>query len=152
MIFPPSGTAPLPNPDLPEDVKALYEEAFFIAALSPRAACALLRVSIDKLCTHLGEKDKDLNKKIGSLVKKGLPVKIQQSLDVVRIVANSLLHPGEIDFKDTPEIAAKLFVLVNLIAEYVISSPNQVSKLYEEMPRPQKEAIKKRDAGTQTAT
>ena len=61
------------NPDMPESVKQLYEEAGLIYNKSPRAACALLRLAIDRLCNELGETDRDINKNIGELVKKGLP-------------------------------------------------------------------------------
>ncbi len=61
------------NPDLPESVKQLYNEAGLIYNQSPRAACALLRLAIDRLCNELGETDRDINKNIGALVEKGLP-------------------------------------------------------------------------------
>ena len=38
------------NPDLPDSVKQLYNEAGLIYNQSPRAACALLRLAIEKLC------------------------------------------------------------------------------------------------------
>ena len=49
------------NPDLPESVKQLYNEAGLIYNQSPRAACALLRLAIDRLCNELGETDRDLS-------------------------------------------------------------------------------------------
>ena len=58
------------NSDMPESVKQLYEEAGLIYNKSPRAACALLRLAIDRLCNELGENDRDINKNIGALVKK----------------------------------------------------------------------------------
>ena len=59
------------NPDLPTSVKQLYNEAGLIYNQSPRAACALLRLAIDKLCNELGETNRDINKNIGALVEKG---------------------------------------------------------------------------------
>src|SRR6266702_1200933 len=53
LIFPESTTAPLPNPDMPEDVKEAYLEASLISTKSPRGAAALLRLAIQKLCVHL---------------------------------------------------------------------------------------------------
>ena len=69
-----------PNEDMPSSVKSLFEEAGNIYALSPRAACALLRLAIDRICNASGENDRDINKNIGGLVSRGLPLKIQQAL------------------------------------------------------------------------
>ena len=145
MIYPSSGAAPLPNPDLPEEIKADYEEARSILTLSPRGAAALLRLAIQKLCRHLGETGKNLNKDIANLVKKGLPAKIRQSLDIVRVIGNNAAHPGRIDLKDDTETASRLFQLVNLIADEMISQPKQVDELYTRLPQSQREAIAKRD-------
>src|SRR5690348_4056488 len=93
----------------------------FIYSRSPRGAAALLRLAIQKLCIELGEPGKNLNTDIGSLFRKGLPVTVQQALDAVRVIGNEAVHPGQIDFADTPEITGTLFNLVNFIAEKMIS-------------------------------
>ena len=86
------------NEDMPNSVKQLYDEAGLIYNKSPRAACALLRLAIDRLCNELGETDRDINKNIGALVRKGLPQTVQQALDVVRVIGNKAVHPGQIAF------------------------------------------------------
>ena len=73
MVFPFSSSAPLPNPDMPADLRDDYEEARAILNRSPRGAAALLRLLIQKLCAELGEKGKSIDADIGSLVAKGLP-------------------------------------------------------------------------------
>lgn len=149
MVYPPSVTAPPPNPDLPEDIILDFEEAGAIVSTSPRAAAALLRLSIQKLCSYLGEKGKNINDDIASLVKKGLPPQVQQALDIVRVVGNNAVHPGQIDLKDDIDTANKLFGLVNLIAEVMITQPKHVEELYKTIvPQSQREAIAKRDNHT----
>ena len=146
MIYPLSGNAPLPNSDLPDEIKADYEEARSIVGQSPRGAAALLRLAIQKLCIFLGEPGKDINHDIANLVKKGLPTKIQKSLDIVRVVGNNAVHPGQIDLQDNPEITEKLFGLVNLITEVMITQPKHINELYNNtLPENQKKAIDKRD-------
>ena len=145
LVWPQRGEAPLPNADLPEDVRGDYEEASTILDLSPRGACALLRLGIQKLCMHLGEKGKNLNDDIASLVRKGLDSRVQQALDVVRVIGNNAVHPGEINLKDNRAIAEKLFRLVNLIADRMITHPKHVSEMYSGLPENALKQIEKRD-------
>src|SRR4051794_18229215 len=67
IVVPDVSSAPPANDDLPDDIKADYNEAAGIAAKSPRGAAALLRLAIQKLCMSLGESGKDLNKDIAAL-------------------------------------------------------------------------------------
>lgn len=146
MIFPLTSTAPFPNPDLPEDISQEFEEARQILTLSPRGATALLRLCAQKLCVYLNEEGRNINKDIASLVSKGLPVKVQQALDIVRVVGNNAVHPGQIDFKDNIEIANSLFGLINLICDVMITQPKHVEQMYNTvLPDTQREAIEKRD-------
>lgn len=147
MLYPPANTAPLPHPDLPDDVKADYEEARSILPNSPRGAAALLRLAIQKLCKHLGQEGQNINSDIKSLVQKGLPEKVQQSLDIVRVVGNNAVHPGQLDLKDDADTANCMFELVNLIVDVMITQPKHVDDLYQSVvPESQREAIAKRDA------
>ena len=137
--------APLPHEDMPEDVKTDYVEARNISALSPRGAAALLRLAIQKLCKHLGESGKNINADIGALVEKGLPVQIQQALDVVRVTGNNAVHPGELRIEDKPEVASALFGLLNLIVDNRISEPKRIEALYGALPKDALAGIEKRD-------
>jgi len=134
------------NPDMPESVRQLYNEAGLIYNKSPRAACALLRLAIDRLCNELGETDRDINKNIGALVKKGLPQFVQQALDVVRVIGNKAVHPGQISFDvDDKGTATMLMHLLNIIVERMITEPNEINSLYQGLPESVKESIEKRD-------
>ena len=115
---------------LPSDIQSDFQEARSIANLSPRGAAALLRLCIQKLCRHLGEKGDNVNEDIAALVKKGLPTQIQQALDIVRVVGNNSVHPGQLEITDDPATAASLFNLVNLITDVMISQPKHVENLY----------------------
>ena len=145
IIEPNIGGVPLPNQDLPDDVKIDYCEARDILNKSPRGSAALLRLSIQKLCKELGEKGKNINDDIAALVKKGLPLRIQQALDYVRVVGNNAVHPGQLDLKDDKETSINLFQLINLIGEVMITQPKEVEKLFNTLPKDQLDAIVKRD-------
>jgi hypothetical protein len=147
LLFPPEIHGEEPNIDIPDDVLRDYEEARSILNLSPRGAAALLRLAIQKLCKFLGEKGENINDDISSLVKKGLSPIIQKSLDVVRVVGNEAVHPGTLDLRDNRDVASKLFNLVNLVAEQMISHPKHVNEMYDVVvPEAKKKQIKKRDA------
>lgn len=144
MVYPNRGNAPAPNPDMPEEIKKDYEEAASIYTQSPRGAAALLRLAIQKLSVDLGGKGKNINEDIKELVKRGLPEQIQKSLDIVRVIGNNAVHPGQIDVDDT-EVAGKLFTLLNLITDYMVSMPKKVDVMFSGLPDSNREQIEKHD-------
>jgi hypothetical protein len=145
MVIPRQTIAPLPHPEMPEVVKYEYEEARGISTSSPRGAAALLRLAVQKLCKELGESGKNINEDIASLVKKGLPVEIQQALDIIRVVGNNAVHPGELNADDVAEVTASLFELINAIVEERISKPKKLQKLFERLPEGARKGIESRD-------
>lgn len=145
MIIPTNSTAPGFHVDLPEICKADYNEARDIVGRSPKAAAALMRLCIQKLLKELGCIGQNINTDISDLVKKGLPVEVQQALDYCRVVGNNAVHPGEIALDDDPDIAINLFEMVNFVVEDRITRPKTIKRLYESLPTGAKEAIEKRD-------
>jgi hypothetical protein len=147
LLFPVATLAPHHHPDLPEHIKPDFEEARLICAQSPRAAAALLRLCVQKLCNHLLEKEGDINTQIGELVQQGLPVKVQRALDSVRVIGNESVHPGTMDLNDTPELALVLFRLVNLIVQNCITDPNEADDIFDALPPNKLKGIESRDKG-----
>lgn len=131
--------------DLPEDCQSDYEEARDIVGRSPRGAVALLRLCLEKLLKHLGQEGKSINDAIKALVADGLSPLVQQALDICRVVGNNAVHPGELDIKDTPEIAHQLFMMINYIVEDRITRPKEVQALFDQLPQGAVAAIAKRD-------
>jgi len=129
---------------MPQDCKADYDEARMIVAQSPKAAAALIRLALQKLMVHLGEKGKNLNDDIGNLVAKGLDVHVQQALDYCRVVGNNGVHPGAIVLDDSPEITHLLFEMINLIVEDRIDRPARVQQAYMKLPQGARDAIEQR--------
>lgn len=133
------------NADLPSDIASDFEEARELVNISPRAAAAILRLCIQKICKHLGQKGKNIDDDIGALVKKGLDPTIQKSLDIVRVIGNEAVHPGVLNIKDDRDIALSLFGIVNAVADQLISHPKKINALYEQLPDSKKNAISQRD-------
>lgn len=134
-----------PNADMPESVKVLYNEAALIYNKSPRAACALLRLAIERLCNELGETG-NIDTMIGNLVKNGLPTIVQKALDAVRVIGNKAVHPGKIDFDvDDKSTAEMLMKLLNIITERLITEPKEIDGIFDALPKSVKDSIEKRD-------
>ena len=148
MVVPSESPVEPHHPDLPEDCQQDYLEARNIFTQSPRSAAALLRLCIQKLMPHLGEKGENINDDIKALVAKGLPTLVQKALDYCRVVGNNAVHPGEIKIEDTPEVAQNLFKMINFIVEDRITHPREIEELYNQLPATNLEAIEKRDKKT----
>lgn len=145
MIYPRVSIALLASKDMPLEVKKYYDEARTIFHQSPRGAAALLRLAIQQLTIELGEDGANLNKAIGNLVKKGLSERIQKSLDIVRVIGNNAVHPGQIVIEDNTEIATSLFKITNLIVDDIITKFKEIDKLYNNLPKGARDQITKRD-------
>jgi hypothetical protein len=145
IVAPAVTHGPQHNSDLSDEIAADYKEAAQIVNLSPRGAAALLRLAIQKLCIELGEKGKSIDDDIASLVKKGLSPLVQQALDAVRVIGNEAVHPGALDLKDDVATTMKLFEVINIIAEQMISNPKHIKELYDKLPDVKRSAIERRD-------
>lgn len=145
MVTPNINTISMPHFDMPDSVKIDYEEARQVCSLSVRSSAALLRLAVQKLCKELGEKGENINADIKSLVAKGLPVEIQQALDIIRVVGNNAVHPGQLSSDDVAEVAHSLFDLINVIVEDRIAKPKKLQELFEKLPQGARDGIERRD-------
>lgn len=142
------GGGPRPHVEMPDDVKADFEEARQIVGISPRGACALLRLAVQKLCADLGERGKNIDADIAALVKKGLPVEVQEALDSLRVIGNEAVHPGELDLRDDVETATALFDLLNFVVKDRIAEPKERRRIFGLLPEKKRAAIAQRDGKT----
>ncbi|BCD92648.1 hypothetical protein fh0823_27850 (plasmid) [Francisella halioticida] len=146
MIVPDYAGAPPPSFDMPDDVKVDYLEAASVYSKSPRASAALLRLALQKLCIHLGEKGKNINDDIRRLSEKKIlsPI-IVKIADIVRITGNNAVHPGELSDDDFDYVSAKLFKLINIIIEKAITDPKEYQEFYNLMPEGSRKAAEQKD-------
>lgn len=146
IVYPRNTMLPPPNEDLDESIKALYIEASTILVDSPKGSTALLRLALQKLLKQIGGSGKNINKDIKELVADNLSSQMQKALDLLRVVGNNAVHPGQIDLDDNIEIARKLFDILNYIAYELITKPKELDSLYADLiPADTQEHIKQRD-------
>ena len=134
MVNPDSGQMPLPNEDLSDDIKKIYLEAAAIQQKSHRAAAALLRLALQKLCVQLGSKGQNIREDIKILSQNGLPAGVMEAMDSVRIIGNNAVHPGHIDLQDDVGITASLFKLINFAANKTLTEPKEIKALHDSLP------------------
>lgn len=146
MIYPKKTNVDPPNEDMNKEIQELYVEASNIVLDSPKGATALFRLALQLLLKQIGKTGKNINEDIKNLVYEGLSPKIQQALDLLRVVGNKAVHPGQINLNNNKEIALKLFSILNFIAEEMISKPKQLDLLYSGIvPEDTKQHIRQRD-------
>ena len=146
LVYPQKNSIAAPNSDMEQEIQDLYIEASTIVNDSPKGATALLRLALQLLLKQLGKSGKNINRDIKDLVAEGLSPKIQQALDLLRVVGNNAVHPGQINLEDGRDIAQKLFQILNFIADEMISKPKELDLLYADVvPEETKEHINQRD-------
>ena len=147
MLLPDCGSSPLPVNDMPEDVKKDYLEAASIFSRSPRGAAALLRLALQKLCKHLGQKGENINEDIRVLASTHtVPPMVVKVADTVRITGNNAVHPGEMSDEDFDYVASKMFELINFIIKKAITEPKELESLYQLTPEKPRKSAENRDA------
>lgn len=145
MIFPRVISVEPPNIDLSKEIIELYNEAAAILQDSPRAAAALLRLALQLMLKGLGGKGKSIDDDIAIVVSMGVDSQVQKAMDILRVFGNNGAHPGEINLKEKSELVAKMFQLINFVADKMITQKKELDDLFDELPATIKQQIAKRD-------
>ena len=142
IVYPQILIAPLPHRDMPPNVREVYEEARQVFPYSIRAACALLRLSLECLMDHLNVLSPDdlLGKRLKHLIDSGqLPSKVLKAMESVRVYGNDMIHNvREIRTDDDQKTALQLFRLVNFIIEKTITEEKMIQEIYDPIPQQKK--------------
>lgn len=137
-VFFPREVAIAPEENMPDKVREIYEEASLVLGDSPRASCALLRLTLQELMRYLQEnvngyselKIENLNQDIKEVINIGNfhqaeKEMIEEAMNSVRLIGNKAVHPSELDINDNPEIANILFEMINFIVREIITKPKE---------------------------
>ena len=131
---------------MPEHIQKDYLEARDIAHRSPRSACMLLRLCVEKICENKNAKGKSLSDKIGDLVNKGVDKKTIEEFDMIRIIGGQAAHPLTINLDDDFDLAKALFNIINHIVQKLYTDEKEFERIRKLIPEPKKNAINERDS------
>lgn len=137
---------PIPNEDLPEEIKRDFNEARSILNQSPRGATALLRLCLQKLCIHFKLPGEHLASDIEKLVLKGVSRSLVEAMHVLRVIGNAAVHPGKIPEVEERETAIALCHLLNLIATRLLSEKRLVAQINNLLPEDKRRSISELDS------
>lgn len=146
LVYPAQVTVEDPNDDMPDEVKKLYRESAQVLSISPRAAAALLRLGLQILLGAVGGDGKNINDDIKKIVALGVEPETQRALDILRVFGNSGAHPGEINLNENPDLVYKMYELMNIVTDRLITRKNQIDKLFGSLPEGVKDQIELRDS------
>ena len=146
LVYPAQITVEDPNDDMPDEVKKLYRESAQVLSISPRAAAALLRLGLQILLGAVGGGGKNIDNNIKKIVESGVDRETQRALDTLRVFGNSGAHPEEIKLDENPDLVYKMYELMNIVTERLITRKNKIDELYDILPEKKKDHIKSRDS------
>lgn len=130
--------APPPSENMPEEIRAVYEDAMRVDAA--RSANALLRIACEDLCRIKGVPGGNFRSMITNLRKReDISSMLGDAIDAIRITGNVAVHETD---HDTP--VEKLFNLVNIIADEWPKA-NEVASVYDPLPDEKKVPRSSRD-------
>ena len=124
LVWPLSQGVPA-HEHMPDCCKQSYLEAQKIMHLSPRASCALLRVSLEQLVDYLQPSSETTNNKnLASRISQ-LPgySSYKELFDACRLIGNKAAHPAEISFEDgeNDDLPVLISQLINVIVSIQVS-------------------------------
>lgn len=125
----PAGSSIRPAVCMPDDAKEAFEEAQHIVNLSPRAACTMLRICVERMVNATEAKGGNLAAKIESL---GLPQKMTKLAHACRLVGNDAVHNNVIDFsvgsEEAQAVSGALTRFANRIAEELFGMSDEADE------------------------
>lgn len=135
MIYPIDSNVSKPNGDMPDNVKSVYYEAKTVLNMSPKSACALLRLALEMLLNELDIGGRTLNDKINNYCNDfDSNNRLIKAFHLVSIVGNEAVHPGVIDIDDNEDIARAMFEILNEIVDETITKKNKMDAIFEYLP------------------
>ena len=139
----PRGIAPAR--DMPKEALKEFLEAQSIIALSPRSACVLLRVCLEKLADYVAQSCEVPDYKPEAMLwekikllgeKRGITNDIKEICDACRDTGNEFAHKGKYDLSesDTLELAEIMSELTNSLVDLWVKPAAKVARIRQLIP------------------
>ena len=121
--------------DMPAAMGALYKEAQSIIGLSPKSACALLRLGISQMLQEITGSRVSVSEAANLLIRGGrLPARSAELLADSGLMGPDARVPGVIHECDDREMAEKLVRLTHYLINKAISEPRLARRLTWRLP------------------
>lgn len=141
MLYPQTGEAPPPHPDMPPAIRELYEEARGVLPASPRASAALLRVALEGLLEEAGNEKGSLADRLKRAHEEGkLTTQTYKLAGVLRLAGNAAAHyelwkidPSQ--GQEDREMILALFEFLNEVTEELIAKPKRLEEMEQKLSR-----------------
>ena len=128
----PLGSSVEPNQHMPTDAQDIFREAQGIINASPRAACAMLRVCVERMVNARKPQGKNLAEKTESL---NLPDNMRKLANVCRLVGNDAVHSNAINFSvgsdEALAVSEALTRFANRLADELFGMQEEADALEE---------------------
>lgn len=145
MVYPHRHLGAPPHPDMPAQVRSLYQEAAAVAAVSRRAGAALARATIELLLKKIDPAAPNNARLDGRIqrIQRSVSTPLTQLLDVVRFTGNKMLHiedqPAELvvlalDDEEGPQLVEHLLEATNDLVDELITRPRRANELWDRLP------------------
>lgn len=146
MVFPDSSVEPL-SEHVNEDIRDLYREAASIYTRSRRAATALLRLVIEKLCKRILGLPDDSPDRLNDMIKKiskefNFDPEVIKAMKNTKSLGDKAAHGGVIDLDD-PDEPSVLFWLVRYIVQRCIVDDIEAKRINKTIEKSRQQHEKK---------
>ncbi len=143
MLYPQTGEAPPPHPDMPPAIRELYEEARGVLPASPRASAALLRVALEGLLEEAEYEKGRLADRLKRAHEEGkLTTQTYKLAGVLRLAGNAAAHyelwkidPSQGQGQEDREMILALFEFLNEVTEELIAKPKRLEEMEQKLSR-----------------
>lgn len=125
MVMPTPLLGPPPNPDMPEEIRRVYNQARSVAAVSPQAACALLRAIIGWLAVPANpeQRSSHITRRVARLkAEEAIPASVHKELRRLRVVGPGAGVPGAFIKGDDATTAEQLLEVTALFADWILTT------------------------------